>query len=613
MMKYLPNLQSKMHGTIYLIVGIVLCWSGIANAQSSYLKIAKSLERQHEYDQALTVYQKIYSTNKNDINVIRGIKNCYQGLQQNDQLITFLQKAQKFSPSNLYIPSYLGEAYYQINERDQAMRIWKEHIESHAKDIAVYRVVASSMIAVRMFDDAIEVYKLALVNIKSQFNLHMEIANLYKLQLKYAEATDHLLQFYIHSPNQFTYIQRQILILADDQNQLPDIIETIDRYTETYPDLTQIQELHANLYIKAKDFEPAFKIYQQLEDDKSKGSYLAKFAAAAKSNHVYEYSLKAYEIIQQKFPESPFAINAPVNIAHAYKLLAYQNRESGKFESAGIEIQKSIDIYDSLTVNPANSTQQSDSHNQLGEIYAQYYFDLDKSIYHYKKYIALQRKGIQRDAGLIKLGNVYLQKNLLSEADKTYNTVVTKEYKPIASFKSAEIMYYQGQFNKALTKLSALQNSTSIQNGIYNDILEKKQVIESFAKDSIHLQQYAQAELLVFQQKKSEAAEILSNLARTENNLSTIAGRFAGKLYLELDKPENSRDLLQFLSEKYKDDIHLDEILFYLARSEEYLGEYSRALEVYTVLIIEHSTSLYISEARQQARLMKEQIDKEEI
>ncbi len=103
------------------------------------------------------------------------------------------------------------------------------------------------MIAMRLFDDAIEVYELAMVNLKTQHNLHMEIANLYKLQLKYGEAADHLLQYYIHNPKQFNYIQREILNLADEQEQLPKIIQTIERFDLEYPQLTQIKEIQANL------------------------------------------------------------------------------------------------------------------------------------------------------------------------------------------------------------------------------------------------------------------------------------------------------------------------------------------------------------------------------
>ena len=464
----------------------------------------------------------------------------------------------------------------------------------------------------RLIDEAIEVYELAMINLKTQHNLHMEIANLYKLQLKYGEAGDHLLQYYIHNPKQFNYIQREILNLADEQEQLPKIIQTIERFEIEYPQMAQIKEIQASLYIKEKNFESAFKIYQQLDTEKTQGSHLIKFANAAKSNNAVEYTLKAYQVILARYPQSRFAQNASAQIAQAHKLLAYQKKDRSLFAEAGVEIQKAVVIYDSLVASSINPRQKIESHNQLGEIYAQFYYDLDKAILNYKKYVDQQGNVLQRDAGLIKLGDIYLKKNLLTDADNTYARVNGKDYRPIAAYKRAEILYYLGHMQTALEQISNLQKSVSLQNSLYNDILEKKQLLESFAQDSISLQQFASAELLIFQQKKSEAAKVLSDLALAKKKISTLAGRGSGKIYLELDKPEEAGEILQYLRSEYPEDVHADEILFYLARSREYLGENKQALDLYSEIITDHGTSLYLSEARQQARFLKKQLKKDE-
>ena len=145
-MKYHQCFQPNRTIRSYFLIYLVLIFTGTAISQSGYFKIAQSLERQHEYEQALVVYQQLYNTNKNDLNVLRGIKNCYQGMQQYDQLIVFLKTAQQHTPRNLYISSYLAEAYFQINERAQAKSIWQNHLKTHEKNIAIYRIVASSMI-----------------------------------------------------------------------------------------------------------------------------------------------------------------------------------------------------------------------------------------------------------------------------------------------------------------------------------------------------------------------------------------------------------------------------------------------------------------------------------
>ena len=612
-MRYRQNLFTNITAYVFLMALLVLLLSDNVYSQNQYLKVAQALERQHEYEQALVVYQQLYSKNKNDISVLRGIRNCYQGLQQYDQLITFLQNAQKHTPRNLYVSSYLAEAYFQMNDRVRAKNIWQNHVKQHAKDIAVYRIVASSMISMRLFDDAIEIYELAMVNIKKQYNLHMDIANLYKLQLKYGNAADHLLQYYVHNPKQFNYIQREILNLADQKEQLPDIIQVIGKFEQKYPKLKQIQEIQANLYIKEKNFDSAFQIYLKLDDEKTQGSHLLKFANAAKNNNAVEYTLQAYQTILKRYPASRFAKNAPIQIANAHKLLAYQKKKQGLFEEAGIEMAKSVIMYDSLISIAANSNQQIESHKQLGEIHSKFYFDLDKAISHYSFYVDKQRNVLQRDRVLIQLGDIYVQKDMLNEADKTYTKVKGKEYSPIAAFKRSEILYFKGHMTSALNDISNLQQKVSLQNSLYNDILEKKQLLETFSDDSISLHRYAVAELLIYQQKKSEAATLLSQIAREQKKISTLAGRGSGKLFLELDKPDEAFEILQYLRLEYPEDVHYDEVLYYLARTREYRGEYQEALDLYTEIITDHGTSLYLSNARQKARIINEQLQKDEI
>jgi tetratricopeptide (TPR) repeat protein len=612
-MRYRQNLFTKFTVSVFVLALCVVLFSDNVYSQSQYLKIAQALERQHEYEQALVVYLQLYSKNKNDVNVLRGIRNCYQGLQQYDQLITFLQNAQKHTPRNLYISSYLAEAYFQMNDRGRAKNIWHNHVKKHAKDIAVYRIVASSMISMRLFDDAIEVYELAMLNIKKQYNLHMDIANLYKLQLKYGNAADHLLQYYIHNPKQFNYIQREILNLADQKEQLPDIIQVIGIFEKKYPKLKQIQEIQANLFIKEKNFDSAFQIYLQLDDEKTQGSHLLKFANATKNNNAVEYTLQAYQIILKRYPSSRFAKNAPIQIANAHKLLAYQKKDMGLFEDAGIEMAKAVIMYDSLISFTANTNQQIESHKQLGEIHSKFYFDLDKAINHYNYYVDKQRDVLQRDRALIQLGDIYIQKNLLNEADNTFTRVKGKDHSPIAEFKRSKILYFNGHMTSALKNISNLQQKVSMQNSLYNDILEKKQLLETFADDSVSLHRYAAAELLIYQQKKSEAATLLSQLAREQKQISTLAGRGSGKLFLELDKPDEALEILQYLRLEYPEDVHYDQVLYYLARTREYRGESQQALELYTEIITDHGTSLYLSDARQKARLLKEQMKKDEI
>jgi len=158
-----------------------------------------------------------------------------------------------------------------------------------------------------------------------------------------------------------------------------------------------------------------------------------------------------------------------------------------------------------------------------------------------------------------------------------------------------------------------LQQKIQTTHHLYNNILDRIQILNSFSDDSLSLSSFVQAELLIFQQKLSEGAKILNNLARSGKKLSPLAGRTAGKIYFDLGKLEEADTILQFIKQTYPDDIHADEVIYFLARIQESNGNYTSALNLYTELLTKFNTSLYISEAREQARVMNKKIEEEQI
>lgn len=612
-MKFLSSFRIDFQTLIRIFLISIVIFTGTlyGQNQAQYLRIAQSLERNHDYEQALLIYQKLYVQNRSDINVLNGIKKCYLGLQQYDELIRFLEQARAENPQDVNLPSDLAEAYYLKNDREKAASIWKAHLDRYRTNIGVYRLVAASMIGLRMFDDAILVYQRAMSEIKSQYNLHLDIANLYKVQLKYADAADHLLLYYIHNPKQFSYIQNQVLSLADEKDQRAAIMQKIRDFIDEHPDQKAVNEILASLYILENDYARAFEIYQNLEDKDSNGNFLFKFANQASSNDALEYAQAAYILLQKNYPESAFAQNISMNIAYNHMRIAYKRQSEYNPDAAAREMQTAMSMYDSLSRSAVNYYQRMESHKQIGNIYKQFYFDLDQAILHYQKYITMQKDSRRKDEVIITLGDVYLIKNQLKEANDTYARVQSVEYIQTARFKRIEILFYQGAFEKALKEYQNLRNSLSPEHHLFNDILNRTQLLTFFSTDTAALARFSQAELLIFQQKISEAATMLTDLAESGSMLSPRAGLKAAQLYFDLTEFDTARNILHFIRKAHPDDMHLDEIIFLQAQIEEVTGNYQSAFDLYSEIIASHQTSLHMSEARRQARLMTDLLNKE--
>jgi predicted Zn-dependent protease len=235
------------------------------------------------------------------------------------------------------------------------------------------------------------------------------------------------------------------------------------------------------------------------------------------------------------------------------------------------------------------------------------------AIKYYTIYLNRVTSGKSRNEVLIKLGDVYLTKNQMDQALVTYQRVTDKNFEIERDYKIAEMYFYNHEFNAALSHLMKLSTETPVDNPLMNDILTRTMLINSFKKDSVILSEYAGAELLKFQKKYTEAAEVFYKLCRDENSMRSLAGRESAKLYLKLKKFDNAKKVLSFMRRELPEDKDYDEILFLLAESENGLGEFKTAIDIYHEIMFSYPNSLFIQSAREKARTLNTKIAQEQI
>jgi predicted Zn-dependent protease len=223
------------------------------------------------------------------------------------------------------------------------------------------------------------------------------------------------------------------------------------------------------------------------------------------------------------------------------------------------------------------------------------------------------KKGKTRDRVLILLGDTYLTKNQMEKATNTYKLTRHKDYLNIAKFKIAEVYFYSAKFKKAEDSFSQLISNTKSNDPLMNNILSRWMLLKTSSEDSISLSRYANADLLKFQKKHALAAEEFDELSQDKNVLRAQAGINASKLYSQLDKYEESKSVLTNLRKNVPEDKDIDEIIFLLAQTEENLKNQESALDLYHQIMTHHPNSLLIHRARERARFLSIELNKEQI
>jgi tetratricopeptide (TPR) repeat protein len=573
------------------------------------LRTADALVNNHHYDSALKLYQKIYNSDNRNLGAIIGVKKCLIGLQEYTRLITFLEEVLKSQPDQSPLYTDLAEVYFLNDERDKAFTVWRSHIERNSNNPGVYRLVAMAMIRQRLYDEAIEVYIVAINSLKNQETLHVDVANLYQAQLNYEKASEHYLQYYLTKPKQIAFLQRQLLSLSDKGKDISPVANAIKSFLIKHPEQDEVRELLAGLYLKDKEYERAFSIYQSLETEKSNGIYIQKYALETLSSKAYPNAIKSFEYFIQNYPTSPLIQQSYFNLGRSYASLAYT---MGNNEDSAQNMRQAEKIYSDIIASDEKSPFAFSSYIDLADIYFKYYFDLDKAIINYQKYLKYNNKGNIRDKVLILLGDTYLTKNQMELAFKTYQLVNHKDYLNTAKFKAADVYFYSAEFKKAEHSFSQLLSITKPNDPLMNNILARWMLVKTFSEDSISLSKYTYAELLKFQKKYAQAAEEFDELSQSNNDLMAQAGINASKLYSQLGKYEESRTVLSRLKNDLPDDRDIDEIVFLLAETEENLKNFNTALDLYHQFLTHYPNSLLIHKAREKARLLNIELNKEQ-
>jgi tetratricopeptide (TPR) repeat protein len=269
-------------------------------------------------------------------------------------------------------------------------------------------------------------------------------------------------------------------------------------------------------------------------------------------------------------------------------------------------------IYNVIITANEKSPFAFSSYISLAEIYFKYYFDLDKAIINYHKYLKYNKKGKTRDRVLILLGDTFLTKGQMQMALKTYQLVIHKDYLNTTKFKTAEVYFYSAEFKMAEHSYSQLLSNIKPNDPLMNNVLARRMLLKTFSEDSISLSQYAHANLLEFQKKYGLAAEEYDELSRGNSNLKIKAGINASKLYGKLSQYEDSKTVLTRLKHDFPDDKDIDEIIFLLAETEENLKNIESALDLYHQLLTHYPNSLLIHKAREKARLLNIELNKEQ-
>ena len=211
----------------------------------------------------------------------------------------------------------------------------------------------------------------------------------------------------------------------------------------------------------------------------------------------------------------------------------------------------------------------------------------------------------------MKLADIYLFKEEVWEATLLYSQVdKSMKEEPIgheARYKNAQLRYYIGEFDWALSVLNILKSATS--KLIANDAMTLSLVIsDNLEYDTIALQRLAKADFYIYQKRYELANKMLDSVNVYNPNEVSMPYLLMRKAQIAMENNdyEMADSLYKRVYQGYADSYMADDALLKDAvLLEKYLNKKEEAMECYAKLIDEYTASVYVAQARNAYRRIR--------
>ncbi|MFT7590098.1 MAG: tetratricopeptide (TPR) repeat protein [bacterium] len=605
---------------------ILLCLSlASAFSQNADEELAAQFFFNEEFDKAEILYKKLHKKSPESVYIYQNYLECLlkQNLTEDAEKIVSKQ-VRRFNDKPLYTVD-LGYIYSLQGRDKDKKRLFNDIIESTIQDMlkggfemfSPSEQLSSAFLNKNEYEFAKTVLLKARKTHGSPTLFAQNLIDIYKITAEHDMLINECLLVLKYDASTLDAVKANLVYLVDTDTKIDYLQEKASIYVQKFPEKTVYDELLLWVFVQQKEFNSAFRQASAMDKrNKTEGKNLIDLASVCLSNKDYSTAIKCYDKIADFGEDGYFFINAKMGSLETNYLLVV---EGGLYTREVLSdlITRYLIVLEKFGKNP----QTARSMKQLSDLYVYHEHDIDKGIILLEGLINMPRLQ-QKIRGFYKLslGDAMLMKNEVWDAALLYGQV-DKEFKedPLgqeAKFRNAKLSYYNGDFDWAKDQLDVLKTATS--QLISNNAIELSLLIKDntgLDSSTEAMASFANAQLLLFQNKLNESLEALNQLpfkypkhALEDEIYFTKAQIF--KKQRNFDKAEEYYNTVITF---FGDDILADNALYALAQLYEYrLNRPADALKMYERLIFDYNSSLFVVDARKRYKILKIQIQNDQ-
>lgn len=593
---------------VFLLFTTCMLSVNIGFAQQKY-RLAVEYYNSGEYEKAADIYESLYKENPKNKSYFNWYIQCLLDLRDYDNASKIIQSELKKTPSDVSLLVTYGNLLERQGFPDKAKTEYRKAIDKLDPDPSNITNLANSFSNLAKYDLAIETY-LKGEKISNVENLYVyNLADLYRRQ----GDVKNMIKYYLitaerepSSINVQTSLQR--FLAEDDYAELQrQLYQKIQEKT-TIP---HYGELLQWTFTQKKEYDKALRQARALDRQfEENGSRVFSLAEIAFKDKDYNIAIEAFNyIVTNHGRNTSYYLDSKRGLLNSKKAKVTENFNYTREDLLTLKTE-----YISFLNELGRNTQTAPLMQEFAEFEALYVNELDTAIMileELRQFGGLSPESVAK--AKLALGDYYLMSGdrweaslLFSQVDKDFKEGQVGEY---ARYRNAKLSYYAGDFEWAQEQFKILKGATS--KLISNDAIDMSVfILDNLGMDTteVTLQMFAQADLLTFQNKFSEALQKLDsiNIIFPEHSLDDDVLYTKAQIFRKLRKTDDMISMYKSIIEKYPEEIRADNALFELAELyETKLKEPEKAKPLYEKIFIDYSSSTFAAEARKRFRILR--------
>jgi tetratricopeptide (TPR) repeat protein len=590
-------------------------------------RLAQSYERGGDYENAVKIYEDLYSVDSSNYMVFEALRRGYTQLKRYSEAINLVESRLILQPNDLSLLSELGTLYNYNSDLPKAIDTWEEAIATAPKSEMTYRVVSNSMIESRLFENAIKVFERGRTALGKPTMFASDLAYLYGVMLNFTQATQEYLAMLREEPNQLASIISRISSYTGRPEGLDAAIKVVAEAQRASPEDPTLLQMLAWLYMEGKRYDDAYEVYRHLDKTlNAGGNEIYDFGERTLKEKAYRASANAFQEVITKYPHLQSVPQAKFGYARAIEDSTIVNdslKLFGDFDpfvvNAGPteDLQKRcstvIAAYRKVVEEYPSTEIAAKSLLRIAKISYDNLFDLDAA----RKALEEIQSGFKQFGPLLQeaklmLGNVLVASGDLEKARITFGTMtdfrtVSEETRELASLRIAELDYFDGKFADALKKIQDLTKNPAA--NITNDALSMNMFLQDNAtQDTVALAIFSKGDLLQHEHKLADAMSTFQSLRTSHPNAPLVEDAMmrVGDLLAAMHRFPEAVAAYDSLLQDIPESIILDQAIIKKAKIYEAgLKDTPKAIDAYQSLLMHYPNSIYCSEARREIRELR--------